>query len=185
MHGPHVIAVLGNATLEHFHNDWRTRMKNVMTALVALTFAAVLSTAAFAETVITADLWDKGDNIDMVDNLKIQDNPDLSTATMGITLSQTTAPAGEIRFNATNSSKILVHEMVIATLPDQAAGLVYLPDELKVDEEATGANIGEVPELEPGQTGSLSLTLAKGTYAIYCNIAGHYAAGMWTILTVQ
>lgn len=160
-------------------------MKNVMTGLAALSFAALLSTAAFAETVITADLWDKGDNIAMVDNMKIEDNPDLSMATMGITLSQATAPAGEITFNATNSSKLIVHEMLVAALPDKAAGLVFLPDDDKVDEEVAGMNLGEVSELEPGQSGSLTLTLDKGTYAIYCDIAGHYASGMWTILTVE
>jgi uncharacterized cupredoxin-like copper-binding protein len=26
--------------------------------------------------------------------------------------------------------------------------------------------------------------MQPGTYILYCNIAGHYAMGMWTLLTV-
>ncbi len=54
----------------------------------------------------------------------------------------------------------------------------------KVDEDAAG-HLGEVAELEPGASGSLTLTMKPGTYILYCNIPGHYAAGMWTLFTVK
>ena len=45
-------------------------------------------------------------------------------------------------------------------------------------------SLGKVAELEPGQDGSLTLTLTPGTYAVYCNVPRHCNAGMWTILTL-
>ena len=53
-----------------------------------------------------------------------------------------------------------------------------------VDEDAAG-HLGEVSELEPGKKGALKLTLKPGTYILYCNVPGHYALGMWTLLTVK
>jgi len=44
--------------------------------------------------------------------------------------------------------------------------------------------LGEVSELDPGASGELGIDLAKGSYILYCNVPGHYMAGMWTILTV-
>jgi uncharacterized cupredoxin-like copper-binding protein len=59
----------------------------------------------------------------------------------------------------------------------------YSTDLQKVDEDAAG-HLGEVAELDLGQSGALTVTLKPGTYILYCNISGHYAAGMWTLLTV-
>jgi len=43
---------------------------------------------------------------------------------------------------------------------------------------------GEVPELDPGKSGTLSVSLQPGTYLLLCNQPGHYEAGMWTVFTV-
>ena len=37
---------------------------------------------------------------------------------------------------------------------------------------------GEIEEIAPGETKSLTLTLQKGHYALVCNLPGHYKAGM-------
>ncbi len=161
-------------------------MKRLITAAAAALVAAVtFAIPASAGTTVTVDLWDAGPDLTMVDNLRIADNPDLSKAPMGIKISQMTVPAGTITFNATNSSKDIEHEMVVGELPDKAAGLPYKANSGRVDENVPGANIGEIAELEPGETGTLTLTLHAGTYALYCNVAGHYASGMWVILTVE
>ena len=47
------------------------------------------------------------------------------------------------------------------------------------------AYVGEVSELDPGKTGTLTKPLKAGTYILMCNVAGHFAAGMWTLLTVN
>lgn len=39
-------------------------------------------------------------------------------------------------------------------------------------------------ELKPHTSGSVTVNMPPGTYILYCNIAGHYAMGMWTIITV-
>lgn len=54
---------------------------------------------------------------------------------------------------------------------------------MAIDEDAAGA-LGEVPELAPGASGTVTLTLEPGVYLLVCNIPGHYACGMWTLLTV-
>jgi uncharacterized cupredoxin-like copper-binding protein len=53
-----------------------------------------------------------------------------------------------------------------------------------VNEDAAG-HLGEVSELDPGQSGSLSMKLDPGTYMLFCNVPGHYMAGMWTTITVE
>ena len=52
------------------------------------------------------------------------------------------------------------------------------------NEDAAG-HLGEVSELDPGKSGSLSMKLDPGTYMLLCNVAGHYMAGMWTTITVK
>lgn len=46
----------------------------------------------------------------------------------------------------------------------------------------TGA--AKTPLLNPGQSATLTVTLAAGTYTLYCSVPGHRAAGMSTKLTV-
>jgi uncharacterized cupredoxin-like copper-binding protein len=108
---------------------------------------------------------------------------DMSMVTMGITTDLSEVPAGEVTFQVTNDSKSMIHEMVLAPVADVSMPLPYDGDQQKVDEDAAG-HLGEVAELEPGQSGALTMTLKPGTYILYCNIAGHYAMGMWTLLTV-
>ena len=161
-------------------------MKRLFAMLAAVGLAAITFAAqASAGTTISVDLWDAGADMTMVDNMRIKDHPDQSKAPMGIKISQSTIPAGEVTFNAVNSSKDIVHEMIVAELKDPQKGLVYDDSTGRVNEDAPGMHLGEIPEIDPGKSGSLTLNLKPGTYALYCNVPGHYASGMWTILTVK
>ena len=62
--------------------------------------------------------------------------------------------------------------------------LPYIAAESEVDEDGIG-DLGEVSELEPGKSGSLTLNLRPGKYVLFCNVPGHYMGGMWTLLTVN
>ena len=103
---------------------------------------------------------------------------------MIITASATKVSPGEVTFLVTNASGALIHEMIVASLVDAAEPLPYVDADLRVDEEGVQV-LGEVPELEPGRTGSLTLKLDEGKYLLFCNMPGHYAARMWTLLTVE
>lgn len=113
-------------------------------------------------------------------------NNSMMSGKMGMTgmeASPGMAKAGDIKFEVTNDSKDLVHEMVVGPVADVSKPLPYDKALMKVNEDAAG-HLGEVAELEPGQTGALRLPLKPGKYILYCNIPGHYALGMWTVFTV-
>jgi uncharacterized cupredoxin-like copper-binding protein len=107
-------------------------------------------------------------------------------------------PTGSVTFNLSNDGTIPHELLVIALNPgetsDPAVGDLPIggagsPHEGRVDEEsleAEGRFLGEVESegLPAGGSASLTLTLAPGTYALICNIEGHYAAGMWSDFTV-
>jgi uncharacterized cupredoxin-like copper-binding protein len=141
---------------------------------------------ALAEgTTIKVTLWDSGANGPMDTDMGYKmAHADPSKAKMGVRLSADSAPAGEINFDVTNSSKVFVHEMIVIPVPANGKPLPYNADKLSIDEDAAGA-IGEVSEREPGQSGSLTLHLKAGKYLLLCNVPGHYAGGMWSMFTVK
>jgi uncharacterized cupredoxin-like copper-binding protein len=133
---------------------------------------------------VTVSLWDKGANVEMPTNLGMNMGGDLSKATMGIKASPSKVKAGEVTFVVKNTSKDTIHEMILARLDDPSKQEPYLADENRVDEDQAG-DLGEVSELDPGASGKLTVTLKPGNYLLYCNVPGHYMAGMWTKFTVQ
>jgi uncharacterized cupredoxin-like copper-binding protein len=161
--------------------------KTLRTVAISLATVAALTampTASQAATTINVSLWDKGADVEMPTGL-LYGTPgiDLSLATMGIKLSQDSAPHGVVSFKVTNDSKDTIHEMIVMLLADPGQPLPYIADEKRVDEDKAGDK-GEVSELDPGQSGSLTLNLQPGKYLLICNVAGHYEAGMWTEFTV-
>lgn len=155
-----------------------------VTAIMAFGLAAP---AAMASTTVHVSLWDKGadamDNMDTA-NIMLGVQGDHSGATMGITEDVTSVPAGKVTFDVVNDSQEFVHEMIVAPVVSQNDPLPYDTGVMRVDEEAAGS-LGEVSELDPGKTGALTLDLKPGEYILYCNIAGHYQMGMWTLLDVK
>ncbi|MCI0346174.1 MAG: hypothetical protein L0221_12140 [Chloroflexi bacterium] len=94
----------------------------------------------------------------------------------------TSASAGSITFDVTNTSTALPHELVVIRTDLGAANLPTQEDG-SVDESGAGIEVvGEVAELDPGGTGSGSFDLEAGAYVLICNIVSsgtaHYQQGM-------
>ena len=152
-------------------------------------FVATSALSAFAsDVVVHVSLWDKGaDSADMTDAMtanggKLEQNP--LTATMGINIDQREVSAGTVVFAVINDSKDIIHEMILSPLAAGTKELPYVKDENRVGEDEAG-HLGEVSELDPGAKGALTVDLKPGDYVIYCNIPGHFAGGMWTLITVK
>ena len=155
-------------------------LKRTVILLAAGLAFAFASGAAFASTVVTVELWDKGAAMAMPTDLAYATSGlDLSKATMGIKLSRKSVPAGVVTFKVTNTSKDTIHEMIVMDPQDLTKPLPYIDAENRVDEDKAGDK-GEVSELDPGKSGSLSVALKPGKYLLICNVPGHYSAGMWT-----
>jgi uncharacterized cupredoxin-like copper-binding protein len=153
--------------------------------------AATAMPSLAADSVVKISLVDRGANsMDTFDPAKIIGigtgfkKPKGQNAMLDVQADKKEVPAGKVTFEATNNSKAIVHEMIVSPVPTGNKPLPYDSKMNKVDEDAAG-HLGEVSELEPGKTGSLTLTLAPGKYVMFCNIPGHYAMGMWTMITVK
>lgn len=157
--------------------------RQLLLALLTTGLVAAVSHPSLAET-IKVSLSDRGAEMEMPTNLGMGIGGDMSKATMGVTVDKAKVPAGEVTFEVTNDAKEMVHEMLVAPVADPTKPLPFIDADLRVDEEAA-KDLGEVSELDPGKSGSLTITLKPGTYILFCNVAGHYMAGMWTLLTVE
>jgi uncharacterized cupredoxin-like copper-binding protein len=106
---------------------------------------------------------------------------------------QDTAAAGEVTFALDNQGGE-THEFVVV----EAASADDLPvdDDGAFDEEAFGEDnvLGEVEDIEAGDTAELTLDLEAGDYVLLCNIVeeeedgeveSHFAEGMHTTFTVE
>jgi len=154
-------------------------------ARFAVPFAAVLAAALFtgaslAATVVDVSLWDKGASMPMGTGMTYgKMDMTMSMAPMGIKASPATARAGVVTFHVTNSSKDTIHEMIVMYLADPTKPLPYIDADQRVDEDKAGDK-GEVSELDPGASGTLTVALKPGKYLLICNVPGHFASGMWT-----
>jgi uncharacterized cupredoxin-like copper-binding protein len=166
-----------------------SRLATAVASVLLFSVAAVPCLAAGA--VVKVSLVDRGDtSMDTFDPSKVMgigtglNKPTPDKAMLNIKADKSAVPAGKVTFEATNNSKSIVHEMIVSPFPGDGKALPYDPKMNKVDEDSAG-HLGEVSELDPGKSGSLTLTLAPGKYVIFCNIPGHYAMGMWTTITVK
>ncbi len=94
-----------------------------------------------------------------------------------------TLKTGDYTFRVHNAGPT-DHEFIIA--PTQTGSLPLRPDGLTVDEEAIERS--EPGSLEPGAPGAvryLTVHLKPGRYILFCNMEGHYMAGMHTELRVK
>jgi uncharacterized cupredoxin-like copper-binding protein len=109
---------------------------------------------------------------------------------MELSADRATVQGGKVSFLVTNGGSV-THELVILPLPaSQIVGTRRIGGDGKIDEAGSlgeasktcgeGAGQGVVP----GASGWVSVTLAPGRYELVCNLPGHYAAGMYTQLTV-
>jgi uncharacterized cupredoxin-like copper-binding protein len=159
-------------------------IRRLVPAAVLIAGVAMATSSQAAGTVVNVSLWDKGMDTPMATDLGFPaTGKDLSKATMGIGVSQETVRAGEITFEVINTSTDSIHEMIVTKLKDLTQVFPYNPNESRVIEDQL-EDLGEVSELEPNQTGALRLDLKPGNYLLFCNVPGHFMAGMWTIFTV-
>lgn len=110
---------------------------------------------------------------------------------MRMTTDQSTVAHGPVSFLVTNAGT-LSHELVILPLPEsQIPGTRPIGSDAKIDE---AGSLGEASNtcaegtgqgILPGTSGWVTLTLPPGRYELVCNLPGHYAAGMYTQLTVS
>ncbi len=120
-----------------------------------------------------------------------QRNGMMNGGAMRLTADRATVPGGNVSFLVTNGGNIS-HELVVLPLPaDQVAGTRPIGGDAKIDE---AGSIGEASNtcaegagqgIVSGSSGWVTLTLAPGRYELLCNLPGHYAAGMYTQLTVS
>ena len=153
-------------------------------ALATLSLAFALPAMA-ASTIVTVTLNNQSISTSLPDNLGMaMPGADMSKAVMSVIAVPNVVQAGEVTFKATNKSTDFTHEMILIKVTDPHKQLPYLATDTKVDEDAAG-HLGEVSELDPGKSGSLTMKLDPGTYMLLCNVPGHYMAGMWTTITVK
>lgn len=161
--------------------------RSVISTLPASVAVLAFRPAAAAGTVVKVSLWDKGetsmDGKGMAPMGMAMAGADMSMATMGITVDTPEIPAGEVTFSVINDSQEFYHSLSIAPVADVATELPYLTDKMMVDEAAAGT-VARGKELRPHASGTVTVALQPGTYILFCNVGGHYAMGMWTLITV-
>lgn len=102
---------------------------------------------------------------------------------MGISVDKSSVPAGSVTFDVHNASKGVIHEMLVIQVKNYHDKLPYDKTKGAIIEDKT-KDYGEVSELEPGASGSVTLNLRPGKYLLICNQPAHYEDGMFTHLIV-
>lgn len=93
--------------------------------------------------------------------------------------------AGRVRFVVANIGPTM-HEFNVARTRSATTGLPLNADGT-VDDHGTHpdfVHLGEVEGIDLGQHKTLTLTLTPGSYVVYCNMDGHFLAGMKEHITV-
>jgi uncharacterized cupredoxin-like copper-binding protein len=93
-----------------------------------------------------------------------------------------TVAAGEVTLDVWNRGPT-THEFVIVRSHLPSGSLPIGSDGLSVDESAVEP-IGELDEVPTNSDGYLTIDLAPGRYVLFCNLEGHYLAGMHTAIEV-
>ncbi len=102
---------------------------------------------------------------------------------MAIRTDHAAVDAGPVRFDVTNWSRGMLHEMMVVAVDSADAPLPYDYAQGRVVEDQVRV-LGETTALEPNASAELDLELKAGSYLLLCNLPGHYAAGMAVPLTV-
>jgi uncharacterized cupredoxin-like copper-binding protein len=105
------------------------------------------------------------------------------TDQMELKLETNSVKAGRVVFDVKNDAQSQQHEVIIAKLKDRNQPVSVSPGNDRVDEKRL-RTLGEVSDLDPGKDGKLSINLKPGEYLLFCNMKGHYQAGMLAHLTV-
>ncbi len=92
--------------------------------------------------------------------------------------------AGAVTFKVVNHGS-MEHELVIMKTDLSPKDLVMEANGAKMDETASGEDMGEVEGIEMGQTKTGTFTLEPGHYVLVCNEPEHYQQGMAAAFDVK
>lgn len=158
-------------------------MRFITKGVATLAALAFFALPALAETVVNVTLIDKmGSSSTDVPALGMGIEGDMSKAKMGVNANPKTVRRGTVTFKVTNLASQIIHEVIVARLNGEQK-LPYDEATQRVDESAL-QNFGSVNEIDPSKSAALTLELKPGKYLLYCNLPGHYMAGMWTVIDV-
>ena len=155
-------------------------MKFIASSAAAMLVTAILSSSALAEPVINVTLIDKmGNSSTEIPMLGMGMDGDLAMAKMGVNANPNTVRRGTVTFKVTNLASQMIHEVIVARIPEGTEKLPYDETTQRADPDAL-LTFGSVKEIDPHKSASLTMELKPGKYLLYCNLPGHYMAGMWT-----
>jgi uncharacterized cupredoxin-like copper-binding protein len=168
--------------------DMTVSRRGVMALATGGLSVVALGRAAQAATVVKITLWDKGAaSMEGMEGMApmglAMPGADMAMATMGITVDPPEIAAGEVKFQVSNDSTEFYHSVTISAIADASMALPYLADQAMVDAETLGVT-AKSRDLGLRERETVTATLTPGTYVLYCNVAGHYVMGMWTLLKV-
>ena len=103
---------------------------------------------------------------------------------MSLKLDPAMVGPGPVTFSVHNDAVSEEHEMVVVKLKSADQKIPLIKAKHRIDEDQL-RSMGEVSDLKPGASGELKANLKAGTYLVFCNLKGHYEAGMQTMLTVK
>lgn len=102
---------------------------------------------------------------------------------MSVRTNVTSVKSGKVTFAVSNLSRSLVHEVIVVAVENPNTPLPYDYSTGRIPEKQIRM-LGETEEMPPNTEKAITLDLKPGSYLLICNVPGHYAAGMWTPLTV-
>lgn len=158
-------------------------MKFIRHGAAVLAGLLFFAAPAIADSVVNVTLIDKmGTSSTEAPALGMGMDGDMSMAKMGVNANPKIVRQGPVTFKVTNLASQIIHELIVARLNGEQK-LPYDEKTQLVDQSAL-QNFGSVNEIDPSKSASLTLELKPGKYLLYCNLPGHYMAGMWTLIDV-
>ncbi|MFB9651910.1 hypothetical protein HTS88_19295 [Pseudarthrobacter oxydans] len=137
---------------------------------------------SFAGTVVNITTTDRAG--------RMMGGPGMMRGGMRLTADRATVVHGKVSFLVTNAGTI-PHEMLVVPLAGtQTPGTRPVGRDGRVDEDgslgeaSTTCADGQGEGVLPSTSGWVTLDLPPGRYELFCNLPGHYWAGMHTELTV-
>jgi uncharacterized cupredoxin-like copper-binding protein len=108
---------------------------------------------------------------------------------LNVVASPPSVAAGDVSFRVWNAG-MMVHEIVVMPMQPGGPGSRVAGTDGKVSEDGSlgeasnSCGEGAGDGIKPGASSWVTLQLTPGRYELMCNIAGHYAMGIYTQLDV-